>query len=162
MYAGSEKPERRIATKPKTQSGGHEAYSTKRWRLTNLVPFEVYPCVPPTRYQHRRRLHQATQQRASYGGYLRTEASKPKGGVFGVSVGGGQPDVLIGKWRISFSRDFHHHPNPVDESSTPPPSRRSFVIDVGQLWLSFEREQYATRPFPYQHSFRTAGVEVRD
>jgi len=65
--------------------------------------------------------------------------------------------VLIGKWWISFSSDFHHRPNPVDGSSTPPPSQRSFVIGVGQLYLSLEREKYATRPLPHRDPFRTAG-----
>ena len=52
----------------------------------------------------------------------------------GFQVGGGQSDALIGKWRISLSRDFHHRPNPINKSSTPPLSQRSFVICVGQLW----------------------------
>jgi len=107
-------------------------------------------------------LHQATQQRASYGGYRRTEASKPEGGVFGVSVGGGQPDVLIGKWRISFSSDFHHRPNPVDGSSTPPPSQRSFVIGVCQLYLSSERENMQQDRSRIKIPFERRGVEVRD
>ena len=52
----------------------------------------------------------------------------------------------------------------IKNSSASPPTQRSFVIGVGirpgQLCPSFEREQYETRSFLYQHSFRKVVAKV--